>query len=350
MAFLPVFVVSFLVLSGVSYYVSRRALLAASDETAFAVGARYAGELSANMESISASLGIVTEMRDIKEARDKEKIVAILANVFEQTGVFDVLFFVWPDGSAIRSVNTEFDASDREYFKQVSSAKSSYISEVTISSSSGKPSVMVCEPVMDGDEFKGLLGVTYNLERMDGIMANVKFKKSGYGFIMDRNGLIISNPTNPATIGKFNVKSNLDVDKKLSDLFLKTEADWDSEVVGDFTFEGVRYEGVFVPIKLKGGQRWLVGISAPISEVNEDIAALSRIMALISAIFIVVALVFVVIVSRKIAAPIVRIRDECLIMEGGDLRERSIDVVSNDEIGELAVGFAAMKRNLIIHI
>jgi methyl-accepting chemotaxis protein len=116
--------------------------------------------------------------------------------------------------------------------------------------------------------------------------------------------------------------------------------------MGSYVFDGVEYDGVFVPINLQGGQHWLVGVTAPLAEVNRDVNALSRVMIEISAAFIAAALLFVVVISRKVAAPIVRLRDECLVMADGDLRERPIEIRSGDETGELAEGFAAMKRNL----
>jgi methyl-accepting chemotaxis protein len=50
--------------------------------------------------------------------------------------------------------------------------------------------------------------------------------------------------------------------------------------------------------------------------------------------------------SRRIASPVALIRDECLVMADGDLREHPIRVHTQDETGELAQGFAVMKRNL----
>ncbi|MDR1623175.1 MAG: methyl-accepting chemotaxis protein [Synergistaceae bacterium] len=354
--FVPVFVISFLVLSGVSYNLSRTALSENTRETAIAIGSRYAEQLKANMESITSDLKIIAQMQVIKEAKDKEQIVSILSDMFESVGAFDVLFFVWPDGAAIRSVNTAFDARNREYFQKVSSTKQSYVSDVMVSSSSGKPSVVVCEPVMNGGELAGMLGVTYNLERMDGIIKNIKFKNTGYGFIVDRTGLVISSPGYPEFIGKLNIgqkrinpEMNLgfsELDDKLPDLFRQVSSGWNRVVVGSYNFGGFDYDTVLVPINLEGGQHWLVSIVAPLAEVNRNVNALFKIMAAISVGFIVVGVLFIVVTSNTVTAPIALLRDECLVMAEGDLRERSLNVRSADETGELAKGFVTMKRNL----
>jgi methyl-accepting chemotaxis protein len=280
-----------------------------------------------------------------------------MAGVFDRLRMCDVLFFVWPDGSALRSVNTTFDASQREYFKKVTETKREYISDVTISSSSGKPSIMICEPVLDGERFIGMLGATYNLERLDSVVKRVKFGDTGYGFIVDENGLVISNPKYPDTIGKLNLseeKVNPDaklkfptLDANLRNLFKETASTWDKESYGEFSFEGTEFIGAFSPITFTEGQRWTIVVSAPATEIDRNITVLFKTMISISAAFVLLALIFVVIISRRVAKPIVTIRDECLVLASGDLRSHSLNVHSEDEIGELADGFVRMKENLV---
>ncbi|MDR1482775.1 MAG: methyl-accepting chemotaxis protein [Synergistaceae bacterium] len=352
----PVFVISFLVLSIVSYSQSRDALFESERETATATSYRYAGQLKGNMDSITAILETMSSIEKIRDGKDREGIVAAMSNVFEKVGLFDVLFFIWPDGNAIRSTNTTFDANNREYFRKVLSSRSAYISDIMISSSTGKPSVVVCEPILRNGEFVGMLGATYALERMDMIISDAKVMGVGYCFVTDRTGLVISDPGHPSLIGKLNVSQrnvnpqaglkSTELDDNLIGLFNKASAGWDAVEIGSYSLEGVDYDGAFIPINFQGGQRWFVGVVAPVVEVNQRVSALFGVMAEISAAFTVIAIILIIIISRKVAGPISLIRDECLVMAGGDLKERSISVSSGDEIGELAGGFVIMKRNL----
>jgi methyl-accepting chemotaxis protein len=355
-AFLPVFVVSFVILSVVSYNFSRRALSSESREVATAIGIRYAEQIRDSMDALSGYLRVLSDMPAIREGKDTEQIVYLMSNVFERMNAFDVLFFVWPDGSAIRSNNTAFDAGERGYFKEVSQTKAPYVSDVTISSSSGKPSVMVCEPVVDGGELVGILGATYNLERLDSLTNNIRFKESGYGFIVDKTGLMICNPSVPEFVGTLSVgakyvdpAANLsitEIDDDLLGMFQKVSSDWSEAAVGGYLFGGVQYDGVLVPVALQGGQHWAIAVMAPLAEIDRAVNALFRTMAVISDLFIAIAFVFVTVISKKVAAPISLLRDECLLMESGDFRESPTRVRSKDEIGELAEGFAVMKKNL----
>jgi methyl-accepting chemotaxis protein len=355
-AFVPVFVVSFLVLSVVSYSLSRNAISAESLKTAIATGFRYAEQIEGSMNSISSSLVALADMPAIREGRDKEQMVARMAEVFDKVGTFDVLFFVWPDGSAIRANNTTFNASEREYFRRVSLTKAPYVSDVTPSSSSGKPSVMICEPVMNNGEFVGMLGVTYNLERLDILIKSIQFKETGFGFIVDKAGLMAVNPWVPEFIGKLNISTRRvdpaagfsfsEIDNGLLEMFRTVSSNWSEAATGGFHLDGIEYDGVLVPLNLQGGQRWAMAVVAPNAEVNSEVNSLFRVMMVLSTVFIVVAVLFVFVISRKVSTPVVLLRDECLVMADGDLREHPIRIRSKDEIGELAKGFSVMKKNL----
>jgi methyl-accepting chemotaxis protein len=57
--------------------------------------------------------------------------------------------------------------------------------------------------------------------------------------------------------------------------------------------------------------------------------------------------------NRKLSAPIVKLRDEALLIAGGDLSERGLCSGAADEIGDLARSIAEMAgqlRRLLSHI
>jgi methyl-accepting chemotaxis protein len=137
-----------------------------------------------------------------------------------------------------------------------------------------------------------------------------------------------------------------ELDDSLLGIFKDMASAWDRDIYGSFSFEKNDYEGVLSPVNLQGDQHWAVAIIAPLTEVNRDVATLSRVMILLSVGFIVIGLIFVVFISRKVAAPIALIRDECMILASGDLRARDVQINSGDETGQLAEGFVTMKHSL----
>ena len=216
--------------------------------------------------------------------------------------------------------------------------------------------MVFCEQIMSGGGLVGILGVTYNLERMDSIIEEETFKQGGFSFIMDKTGLVISAPSLPEIVGKLNISVKsvntetklpfTELDDRLVNLFREASSNLDSDTRGTYAFDGVEYSSVFVPINLQGGQHWIVSVVTPLSEVNKDANRLAAIMTAISLGFIIVGLIFVIVVSGRVSAPVALIRDECVKMAEGDLRERLVNVSSGDETGELADGFVLMKSNL----
>jgi methyl-accepting chemotaxis protein len=137
-----------------------------------------------------------------------------------------------------------------------------------------------------------------------------------------------------------------ELDDNLLGMFSQVSSTWNEEVFGDFSFEGEIWKGVLTPIALKGGQHWVIAVIAPSHEVNRGVIMLSRTTIALSTIFVILGMLFVLFISHRIAKPIALIRDECLILASGDLRERAVTVNTRDETGELARGFVSMKSSL----
>jgi methyl-accepting chemotaxis protein len=193
------------------------------------------------------------------------------------------------------------------------------------------------------------------------MLEDIQFEESGFCFIVDSTGLMIANPRFPETVGKTNIRTQnanpavglglSEIDDRLLSMYKKVSANWDEALTGVYTFNGSEYDGVLVPVSLQGGQQhWIVAVMAPLAEVNRGVDELFKLMAALSSAFIVFAVLLVAVLSRRIAAPVAILRDECLVMANGDLREHPIRVRSQDETGELARGFAVMKKNLSILI
>ena len=117
--------------------------------------------------------------------------------------------------------------------------------------------------------------------------------------------------------------------------------------MGNYTFvDNVARVAVFTPVELPGGQRWILSVAAPAAEATRDIDSLAQWMLGISLLSLLVVAVLVMFIAKKFAKPIGLIRDECLLLAQGDLREQIARVTSEDEIGQLAKGFRDMRTNL----
>lgn len=350
---LPFFVISFGVLSGISYYLSQQNLGKSVDETAAATGKDYANRIQASILNEMTKLEDLASVPAIRNANDNPQIVEALDEAYKRIGNFDTINLIFLSGQAIRPDGTIFSLVDREYFKKVVATKKAYVSDPVLTRLTGKISVVLAVPVMNNGQLTGVLIGTYPVDRISGLVKEVAFKESGYGFVCDDSGIVIAHPLKPEFLNKLDLaKKKVDpelklgeteLDDKLLNLFKDGK---EKQVLGKYSFGGVSQIGVFTPIDLPGDQRWVMIVTAPEAEVTKQTATMARTMIVASLAFLVIAVVFVVIFSKRFARPIQLIRDECLLLAQGDFRERDARVDSHDEIGQLAAGFRDMRTAL----
>ena len=85
-------------------------------------------------------------------------------------------------------------------------------------------------------------------------------------------------------------------------------------------------------------------VAAPKVEATRETASLTRMMLMIAIICLVITALAIIIIAKRFTKPL--IRDECLLLAQGDLRERETGDFPKDEIGQLANGFQKMRTHL----
>jgi methyl-accepting chemotaxis protein len=355
LALLPLIFIVLGILSGVSYYIAERALGKSVNETAMAVGSDYSNRIKSEMQDVMVRLDDLARVTAIRTGGDRAQAAAAMAETQQIVG-FETVLFISPDGSAIRADGTTGQYGDREYFKKVMETKNPYISEMLISKATGKISVFLATPVMNNGQLIGVIGGTYSLEKMTELIKDMKFLDSGYGNIVDNNGVLLAHPKRPDTIGKLNISQKkvnpelklqqTELDDKLINLFAAAVQSG-KQTFGTYTFvDGVTRVAVYTPIDLPGGQRWFMSVAAPEAEVTQATDSLARTMLILSIICLLIVAGLTIVIARQLVKPILIIRDECLLLADGDLRDRKANVTTEDEIGQLAKGFRDMRANL----
>ncbi|WP_346354135.1 methyl-accepting chemotaxis protein [Azotosporobacter soli] len=355
MMLLPFFVFSFLVLSGVSYYFSTQALTKSSNETALSINADYSNQIRAIVDDRVVELEDLASNWTIHENADTAKIVRLLAETHKRTGDFDNINFLQPNGSGVRYDGSTTNVADREYVKQVVSTKKTYISDPILARANGKQAIIIALPVLENGRLVGIITGNVSLERISELIKESRFKESGFVTIIHSSGTIVAHGRQPELNGRLNVAQKQidpelktkvsEVDQNLTALFEAAKAD--KQVIGQYTnLDGVKHVGVFAPLQLPGSQKWITVVSAPESEVTQATQKLANTLLLISALFIAIAVFFIIYISKSFAKPIQLMRDECIALADGDLSIRGVQVQSEDEIGQLAQGFQAMRLNL----
>ena len=350
---MPIFILSFLILSSISYYMANTSLSKANNETVKAMGQKAATDVERGIDERVIRLEELGMDKVLRGADDKAKI-AYLAESQKRLG-FDSLYYSDLNGDCVRADGKHFNRADREYFKKVKETKKAYVPSPVVSADTGKLILVLTAPAFENGKFVGMMMGSITLEKLSKVLDQVEFQDSGYGYIAETEGVVIANNKNPELINILNL-----TEKQINPAIKAVKPELDAKLMAAFktvvekgTAEIVSYTDLFgrediaelTPIELYG-QRWVMVITAPEAEVAAPIKKLSTYMMGISIFFIIIASAFIYLFAKKIAEPIRLIRDECKLLNDGDFQDKPISVQGEDEFGQLALGFRDMRTTL----
>ena len=196
-------------------------------------------------------------------------------------------------------------------------------------------------PVYWAGVLSGVVVVNVNWDVIWQLLKNRTYGKTGYPYIINDKGVLISHP-------KYTLKDNKNISldsfgeqlaKIVREHMLKGEAD-----AGRYTFENIDKYVVYRPLKI-GGHLYSLAATCPVSEVMVGKEVEERASSNISrfAIMIAVSLLCLLLISsfvgllfgRRVVKPV---REMLLLTESisdGDLTRR-VEAMSNDEIGRMS--------------
>ena len=352
---IPLFLVSFIMLSSVSYYVANHALMGSSVETAKAVSDKFSTQIKDIIEEKMIRLEDLSR-DDVLIGVDDASKVTLMQSTLKEVKGFDSLLLTDSKGVGVNSKGQHLNRADREYIQQVIKTKKPYVSEALASGTSGNLIVSLAEPILRNGELKGIIVGTVSLEKLSGVLENVKFKESGYGYIVDSSGIVVAHNKRPELINKLNISEktvnpelktkNSELDERLINAFKSVSTSGkQTENIFYTSTAGGSESAVLTPIELDG-RRWVMVVTAPEEQLTAAINQLAKWMIGLSLLAIVIAIIVIFMFSKNIAQKIIMIRDESVALNQGDLRDRTIDIHSEDEIGQLSKGFIGMRQTL----
>jgi sigma-B regulation protein RsbU (phosphoserine phosphatase) len=192
--------------------------------------------------------------------------------------------------------------------------------------------------------FRGVMTADVSLHWLKDIVSSIKIFKSGYGFLISRNGTFVTHP-NANLIMKTTIQSLAQArgDKKL-------EAAGQAMLAGKSGF--VPIEGLdsdedswlyYAPLSVQG---WSLGVVFPDRELMEGINALTRAVFLLGLGGLIFLAAIIASISASITRPLKGLTKAAGIIASGDLDAPVPAYESKDEIGRLAASFEHMKAAL----
>jgi|GEM_PF-5784746 len=275
---------------------------------------------------------------EIEYLRNVEKIRKVYASM----SIYDAKGIKLGD---TRGLLIGVDESKKPFFKTAIQGNIYWDNEPVMSKSLGFPVMHFAGSLKDiHGNIKGVLVTRFPVGKLHDILRDTIGDKSLGGVnvdLMDDDGLILFSNHDRANVLKQKFGNFETIQKAINS---------DKKEVINFTAQENGEKRLFIAAQQQGyldfkGNNWILVVSVKPNLLFKSVNDLLRTFFLIGLLLVVMLIPFSIFFSRAISRPLLeltRIMDE---VGKGDLN-KSITIKSNDEIGELAVAFNKMIKNL----
>ncbi|WP_198135373.1 methyl-accepting chemotaxis protein [Alkaliphilus metalliredigens] len=299
------------------------------------------------VDSISKVEGF-SRLKGLLDA-NPEEAVPELARVFPSfQDTFANISMANAEGTRWNYIGEEGSIASREYFTHTMTTNESMISDVLVSNTSGKLSVIVVSPIMNEENMtKGVGYATLELDRIQEIITGLEFGETGFGFIFDQHGMILAHGAEDSLLGELITESESMQQHPIKYIWDHKESQDDSRyALLEHDLHGSEYLTTIVPVNIMGNTPWYLGLSVEQAEIQQNVHSLKWIFLIISATCIFIAVIIAILFSMKLISPIILINEITKKIASGNLKQDNVDIKSKDELGQLHQNVTLMTNSL----
>lgn len=334
----------------VSYQLASGALQKTIEEELRGTTNSTAGAVDAELEAVGNDLGIASRNSTLADFAGNPSAASLRNTAFnyisgvqkDNAKLLESLIIADTHGKALITSSSEspgLDVSDRAYFQEALQGKDA-VSEVILSRETNQYIVAIARPLRVNDQITGVLIGTALFENITSPVTGVKIGEHGYGYMIDRTGLIVSHPEQDKVL-----KENLDGNSnaELNELVRLMKA-------GETAHGFYTYEGVHKYVSFQPAGNWVVATTANVQDYMAPADEIRNTTLIIILGFIVVAMLAAYFfTTRNIVNPIKKLERAMGRAGDGDLTVHT-SIRSGDELQTLSESFNTMidKQEAII--
>ncbi len=269
----------------------------------------------------------------VAENSDKEKLLKYL-NAFqnEHEGVYEEFFMADINGNIIFSTLVNTGNFDKQRISHDALEGRLFISDVTLSSVTGLPEVLISNPVRKNDTIAGIMGARVSIENLYMLIEGIDIGKSGEIFLVNNKGELIFHKDRSKILHE-NINNNLAV----------KEVIYEKRGVGDYiNYKGENVLGSYYWLPL---YRWGLVVEKNKDEAYTDVETLGRQTAAISLFAVFCVFLLAIVFSKRLTEPIESLKNGAHNLVKGQFKP--IPVSSKNEIGELTEIFNQTAEELL---
>jgi len=299
-------------------------------QTAIGLGEQVDGWIDNNV-SILRTAANLNEIQSM----DRTKQEPVLKAIQQEYPWMYLVFTVDYDGMNIaRNDNKSLrDYSDRQYYKDVIGGKK-LSWQTLIGKTSKKPALVLAVPIKSGERLVGVIAAAMNVDVISNNIANWHQGDSGYAFLVDEKGFVVSHPNKQYVVKRKNLNSHPLIAGFRKKGWRTITSNF-NETNGETAFGHVR----------SNNYGWALVLQQQEGEVFADYNRTQEFALILLASTVVLVLIIAWFSARAIVTPIMKLTDAAERMSLGELNVK-IDIKSKDEIGLLAQAIGRMQTSL----
>lgn len=333
--------VALAIMGGINYWQTKDILAQQVESTMGEMVGDKAADISAWFFERQAEVKVIARSPVVLTGNE-EAILAYLNEEIKKNPVYNNFLYFDVNGNAVAANRVRSNLGDRDYVKQVvSGGKASFVNDPYVARTTGKTVTTISAPIVRDGRIVGGIGGSVELDLVVKMVSEVKLGKTGYGYLLQSDGLMVAHPDS-----KLVLKENLMKDAK-TDPVLR-QAMEQAVIKREHVFAEYRYnnETKYLVGEAVKGTGWALFIGVPVDEMNGALKDLQRNSVVVTVFMLVLAALVAWVFSGRIAKSIRALNDVAGKIAGGDLRIGKLAVTSNDELGQLARSFETMAANL----
>jgi sigma-B regulation protein RsbU (phosphoserine phosphatase) len=194
----------------------------------------------------------------------------------------------------------------------------------------------------------GIVTADISLDWLEKIVSSIEISKTGYGFLISKNGTIVTHPNSGLIMNEtiFSLAEQRE-DQELREIGRRMISGQSGFVPLNGLNSNKKYWMFFAPLSSSG---WSLGVLFPQEELMSDITRLNRNVFIIGVAGLSILLIMIVVISGSITKPLRLLAHATKDIAVGNLDTEIPISKSGDEVGKLTESFIYMERSLKSYI
>lgn len=228
-----------------------------------------------------------------------EKLNSELKAIVKGSGnEYETIFVAGPDGvifgDGVDGKYKGVNVSERDYMRNAKAGKVN-IGTTVKSKVTGRPVLVFGAPILSSsNQVVGMVGTAVNIGFLADKVASVKLGNTGYAWIIDKSGVMLSHPQK-----EYILEMNATKQDGLKEMAEKMVAGQSDSTI--YTFNGVKKVNGYAPVELS---QWSVSVTQNYDELMAPANMIRNLILVLGLCFVIATVVGVLIFSRRISTPI----------------------------------------------